>query len=169
MEYILYEEKIILNKEEVMIVKLPKLILLFMIILSWATTPFIGWRNFKRYLPSTFFISFILMNFSYIGKKYKWWKFHNNLSEKFTPELPFILGPFTVGTLWVMKWFYGKPGKFIAFNTIVDLLFAYPMTKAFAKLKIYELKRIKHFQFFLIFYVNVFLLYGFQKVFIERD
>jgi len=136
-----------------------------MVLISWMTVPFIGWKNIKKFLPSSFFVSFILMNLSYIGTKKKWWVFGTRLTPNLNQELPFIIGPFLAGSMWIFKWTYGKFLKYTALNTAFDLLFAYPLTWLFKKYNIFSLKRMSHFYFFLMFYSVSFIMYGFQKIF----
>ncbi|WP_428911937.1 hypothetical protein [Niallia sp. Krafla_26] len=144
--------------------KNPKIILGIMVLLSWITIPFVGWKNIKRFFPASLFISFILMIESFIGNKRKWWVFHTKMNPNVNGELPFIVGPFLAGSLWVLTFTYGKFTKYTFLNAIFNLTLAYPLSWLFKKLNIYSLERISPFNFFLLMYKNAFLMYGFQKM-----
>lgn len=62
-----------------------------------------------------------------IGKRRKWWVFYNKPNSYLFNEFPFNIGPFLVGSMWILKWTYGNLKKFIFLNVIVDGAFAYIM------------------------------------------
>ena len=157
------------RKRSVKVVSKSKIILIVMVIFSWITIPFIGWKDIRRFVPSSLFISFILMILSYLGTKRKWWVFKTKINPNINPEFPFIIGPFLAGSLWIFKLTYGNFLKYISYNTVLDLLFSYPLTWIFNKLNIFSLKRLSHFRFFLMFYSTSFLMYGFQKLFGQKE
>ncbi|PLR78645.1 hypothetical protein CVD25_10015 [Bacillus canaveralius] len=139
-----------------------------MVLISWLSIPFLGWNSIKRFLSSSLFISFILMIEAYIGKKRKWWVFFTKINPNVNGELPFILGPFLAGSLWIFKLTYGKFTQYIFVNAIFNIIFAYPLTWLFKKLEIYSLVRIKPYQFFLLMFSKAFLMYGYQSIIEEK-
>ncbi|WP_245917417.1 hypothetical protein [Bacillus canaveralius] len=148
--------------------KKSKLLLSGMVLISWLSIPFLGWNSIKRFLSSSLFISFILMIEAYIGKKRKWWVFFTKINPNVNGELPFILGPFLAGSLWIFKLTYGKFTQYIFVNAIFNIIFAYPLTWLFKKLEIYSLVRIKPYQFFLLMFSKAFLMYGYQSIIEEK-
>jgi hypothetical protein len=139
-----------------------RFLLLIMMILPWFSLPLLGRRALKRFLPATIFISFLVKYNNYIAKKRKWWIFTNSIHPKIAGDIPFILGPYSLSALWVLKLTYGKFPLFIMINAIGHILFAYPGMKLLRRLGIVSLVRMKPIQLTLLLTIRGFLLYGFQ-------
>lgn len=140
-----------------------------MILLSWLSLPFLGSRNIKRFLPASILILIIEGINVQIGKKRKWWYFYNKPNSYLSGEFPFNIGPFFVGSMWILKWTYGNFKRFILLNAIVDGAFTPTMSTLFKKLKLFTLVRLNKFQFFLYFFSKSFLLYWFQSLFEKKS
>ncbi|MDQ0256329.1 hypothetical protein J2S74_003749 [Evansella vedderi] len=136
-----------------------------MVIISWLTLPFLGRRNIKRFLPAAILVGLLEAWNVQIGKKRKWWVFYNNRNSYIANEFPFNIGPFFIGTMWILKWTYGDFKKFITLNAIVDGFFAFINSWIMEKLKVAQLVRMNRFQFFLYLFYKAFILYGFQYFF----
>ncbi|MDQ0257727.1 hypothetical protein J2S74_005189 [Evansella vedderi] len=145
------------------------LINILMVIISWLSLPILGWQNIKRFLPAAILVGLLEAWNVQIGKKQKWWVFHNNPNSYLSGEFPFNIGPFFVGSMWILKWTYGNFKKFISLNAVVDGFFAFILIRVMNKLKVAQLVRINHFQFFLYFFYKAFFLYGFQYLFEKRN
>jgi len=78
--------------------------------------------------------------------------------------VPFLWGPFIVGSLWILKLTYGKFIKYIILNLIVDSIFTYFLVSWLRKLGIASLVRLKKYQLSLLFFLKSLLLYGFQFI-----
>ncbi|MGM7722969.1 hypothetical protein [Metabacillus sp. Hm71] len=136
-----------------------------MIILSWLSLPFYGWRQFKRFLPASMLIVvFEAINVKLVKNK-KWWIFYNKPNSYFNNEFPFNIGPFIVSSLWGLKWSFGNLRKFLVINAAINIFFAFIYITILEKIKIARLVKINKFQFFLYFYYKAFLLYGIQYFF----
>ncbi|MGM0903053.1 MAG: hypothetical protein ACQEXB_18390 [Bacillota bacterium] len=135
-----------------------------MVLLSWLSFAFLGKRNIKRFLPASVLVVFLEALSVQVGKKRKWWTFYNKPKSYITGELPFNLGPFLVGSMWILKWTYGNFKQFILLNAIVNAFFAITLVKLMEKLKVAKLVRLNNFQFFLYFFYKAPLLYGFQYI-----
>lgn len=135
-----------------------------MILLSWLSLPFIGRSSIKKFFPASILIVIFEAFNVLIGKKRKWWVFYNNPNSYISGEFPFNVGPFLIGTIWILKWTYGNFKKFILLNTIVDAFFAFVIPKLLEKLKVAKLVRLNNFQFFLYMFYKAFILYGFQYI-----
>ncbi|MGO4886870.1 hypothetical protein ACJ2A9_03850 [Anaerobacillus sp. MEB173] len=85
-------------------------------------------------------------------KKQKWWVFHNKPNSYLLGEFPFNIGPFLVGSMWILKWTYGNFIKFISLNAIVDGLFVFIFIKIMNKLKVAQLVRVNHFPLMLFYW-----------------
>lgn len=83
--------------------------------------------------------------------------------------LPFYIGPFLIGSMWILKWTYGNFKRFITLNAIVDGMFAILMMGLLKKLKLVTLVRFNKIQFFLYLFLKSFLLYGFQYLIEKRN
>jgi len=141
-----------------------RLINFIMVLLSWLTIPFLGWHNIKRFFTASILIVLLEAINVQFGKKKKWWVFYNKPKSYFTNEFPFNIGPFLIGSMWILKWSYGGFKKYILLNAIVDGFFAFIIVRLTEKLKVAKLVRLNNFQFFLYFFYKAFLLYGFQYI-----
>jgi hypothetical protein len=75
------------------------------------------------------------------------------------------MGPFFVGSMWILKWTYGNFKSFLMLNIIIDAIFSFAIIRIIEKLKLATLVRINQFQYFLSIFPKAFLLYGFQYLF----
>jgi hypothetical protein len=142
--------------------KQSKLLLVAVMILPFFTLPLLGRKTFKRFLPTALFMSGLLLGEGYIARKYDWWTFYKRIFPPLNGLIPFIVGPFFVGTLWILKFTYGKFIRFIIVNLITDSVFTYIMVDVLRKLRIGELLRINKFQLSTLFLFKSLLLYGVQ-------
>lgn len=145
-------------------IKIQRLINFSMVLLAWLTLPFLGLNNIKRYFPASLLIVFIEFINVLIGKRRKWWVFNNKPNSYLFNEFPFNIGPFFVGSIWILKWTYGNFKQFIALNATVNAFFAFILVKVLERLKVTKLVRFNNFQFFLYFLYKAPLLYGIQYI-----
>lgn len=141
---------------------------ILMILLSWSTIPFLGIRNVKRLLPATILIVILEGINVQFSKKYKWWFFYNNPKSYVSGEFPFNIGPHLVGSMWILKYTFGKFKYFILLNAVIDFIFAFPIISLMEKLKIVTLNRINKWEFFLYIFYKAPILYWFQFLFEKR-
>jgi len=139
-----------------------------MVLLVWLTLPFLGVRNIKKFLPSSIFIVIVEILLAQIGKERKWWVFYKKNSF-ISVALPFYIGPFLIGSMWILKWTYGNFKRFLSLNAIVDGMFTILMMSLLKKLKLVTLVRFNKIQFFLYLFLKSFLLYGFQYLIEKRN
>jgi hypothetical protein len=144
------------------IMKYSKPLLLLIMILPWFTIPLFGERPFKRFLPSGVFISLLVRIVNIIAKKRKWWWWYETIHPKLSGVFPFMLGPFLVGSLWILKWTYGKFFRFMMLNFLFDSFFTYIVVPYLTKFGIVSLVRMKKIQLMYVFTVLSLLLYIFQ-------
>lgn len=136
-----------------------------MVLLSWLSLSFFGWRNIKRFFPASILVVLLEGLNVQVGKRKKWWVFYNNPRSYISGEFPFNIGPFLVGSMWILKWTYGKFKLFLLLNAIINAFFAFILIRVMEKLKVAKLVRFNEFQFFLYFFYKAFFLYGFQYIF----
>lgn len=136
-----------------------------MVLLSWLSLPLLGKRAIKRFLPASILTTLIEGIHVQTGKRRKWWVFYNKPNSYISGEFPYNIGPFLIGSMWLLKWTYGSFKQFILLFAIVDCAFVLMMSTVFKRIKIFTLVRINKIQFFLYFFLKAFLLYGFQFLF----
>ncbi|MDQ1147594.1 hypothetical protein QE429_004421 [Bacillus sp. SORGH_AS 510] len=137
-----------------------KMFLLVLMLVPWFSVPLLGRRALKRFYPGALFtFVWILFESIFAGKRL-WWKFY----EKLTPmgELPFMIGPFFVGSLWILKFTFGNFFRYLFLNLIIDAFFVYPGMIILRKMKIVSLIRMKHYQMGILFLSKSVVMYGFQ-------
>ncbi|WP_413303213.1 hypothetical protein AA0X95_25640 [Bacillus sp. 1P10SD] len=141
-----------------------KLFLLAMMLIPWLSLPLLGKRAFKRFYPGALFIFVWVLFESYFAKKRLWWRFYEKLIPKTMGELPFMIGPFFVGSLWILKFTFGNFFRYLLLNLILDTLFAFPGMIALRRMGIVSLVSMKHYQMGLIFMIKSVIMYGFQSM-----
>ncbi|MBU7592860.1 hypothetical protein [Metabacillus halosaccharovorans] len=146
------------------IARYSKSLLVLMMILSWFSIPLLGKREIKRFLPAGLFITMIVSIEDLIAKKRKWWWWYEKLHPKLSGIVPLLWGPFFIGSIWILKWTYGKFIRYIILNLIIDSMFTYLLVDLFKKIGIASLVRLKKYQLSLLFFLKSLLLYGFQFV-----
>jgi hypothetical protein len=139
-----------------------------MVLLTWLTLPFLGIGNIKRFLPASVLIVIIEGLNVQIGKKRKWWFFYNKPKSYFTGEFPFNIGPFLVGSMWILKLTFGNFKRFILLNAVIDFIFAFPNVSLIKKLKVASLDRMNNWQFFIYILYKAPILYWLQYLFEKR-
>ncbi|MGG1401340.1 hypothetical protein ABE288_26485 [Bacillus salipaludis] len=136
-----------------------------MFILPWLTIPLLGNKAMKRYLPSGLLMCLYLIFEGRLAEKRKWWWFPLNIKPNVLGEMPLIFGPFLVGTLWILKYTFGKFPLYVLINIIIDAAFTYLGLNLFKKIGYVSLVRLSKFQLSLVFLIKTFVLYGFQMVY----
>jgi hypothetical protein len=144
------------------IMKYSKLIFVLMMILPWFSLPLLGKDAFKRFLPAGLFISLVVRVVNFIAKRRKWWWWYEKLHPEVSGVIPFIVGPFLVGSMWILKLTYGKFFRFMLLNLIIDSMFTYILVNWLKKFGVASLVRLRKIQLLYIFMVEALLLYGFQ-------
>ncbi|MFJ8243838.1 hypothetical protein [Peribacillus asahii] len=146
------------------IMRYSKSLLVLMTILSWFSLPLLGRGTVKRFLPAGLFIVSVVTIEDLIAKKRKWWWWYEKLHPKLSGIVPFLWGPFFIGSMWILKMTYGKFIRYIILNLIVDSVFTYFLVDWLKKSGIASLVRLKKYQLSLLFFLKSLLLYGFQFV-----
>jgi hypothetical protein len=146
-------------------IKIQKLVNIALVLIPWSTLLFLGKRNLKRFLPATILIVLFEIINGMIGKRRHWWLFYNKPESHLFGEFPYYIGPFFVNSLWVLKWTFGNFKRFLLFNMILNLTFAFPIARFSRKIQYWSLNKINGFQFFIYYFYKAFLLYFIQYLF----
>ncbi|WP_069187940.1 hypothetical protein [Sporosarcina globispora] len=139
------------------------LLSLGMLLIPWFSVPLLGKVSFVRFLPVTTFVNLFMSILSIFAIKNKWWKNKGTLFGS-PINLPYMLGIFFVGTLWIFKLTYGKFVKYLLLNIVMDYILAFPFAKLATKVGVFEFKKMRPIVFF---YLSVFLaviIYGYQYI-----
>jgi hypothetical protein len=142
--------------------KYSKLIYILMMILPWLSLPMLSKESFKRFLPAGIFISIVVRIVNLIAKKRKWWWWYETLHPRLSGVIPFIVGPFFIGSMWILKLTYGKFVRYMILNLAIDSVFTYGLVYYLQKFGVASLVRLKKINLLLIFTIEALLLYGFQ-------
>jgi len=142
--------------------KKSRFLMILMMILPLFSLPLLGRDTIKRFLPSTILICIVVRLMNISAKKRKWWVFYSSVHPKVPGDIPFIIGPFFILSLWILKMTFGKFPLYVVTNTITHFLFAFPGLKFLKRLGIVSLVRLSPIQFVLILELRAFLLYGSQ-------
>lgn len=145
-----------------------KFVFIIMIVVPWLSAPFLGKKTFKRFTPGAVFICIFVLIESLVAHKRLWWLFHKRLVPKVIGELPLILGPFFIGTLWIMKFTFGNFKRYFLTNFFIDAFFVYINVPILKKLGYASLIRLSKYNFLLIFLFKAVLLYLFQNIFEKK-
>jgi hypothetical protein len=138
---------------------------LLITIVPWISVLFIDRKTLKRFLPGAIFMAAYVTAEGYLAEKRKWWWFPFRVKPNVLGEIPLILGPFFVGSLWILKYTFGKFNLYLLINIIIDSLFTYLGLNFLKKVGYVSLVRINKFQLSLIFLIKTILMYGFQVVY----
>lgn len=141
-----------------------KMFLVASMLIPWITLPFIGKKAFKRFAPSAIFICLFVVIESLVAHRRKWWIFYEKINKFTLGETPLILGPFFIGSIWILKLTYGKFLRYFLVNFVVDSLFVFPGTWLLRRLGMASLLRMNRGHFLSIFLFKTVLMYGFQGI-----
>lgn len=136
--------------------------ILVIMVLPWLTVPFLGKKALKRYSFTSLIIGLLFGGQSLYAHKKGWWRVYPKLIPHVIGEFPFIVGPFFVGALWILKFTYGKFLRYTLINLGVDFFHIYIFVAWLRKMGIASLIQLKNYQALLLFSINAATMYGFQ-------
>lgn len=136
-------------------------------ILSWLTACFIPQKTVKRFLPASTMSALLVMTTVFIGSHYNSWEVKGSTKTRIYNILSVILGPFSVGTLWIFRLTYGRFWLYLLINLLQNLIYVFPILTLLDKInfiKYVKFTRIHHLIASMSFAL---IIYGFQS-FLER-
>jgi hypothetical protein len=139
-----------------------KKFLLVIMLLPWLTVPFLGKQTVKRFSLTSLFIGLLFGAQSVYANRKGWWRVYPKLIPNVINETPFIVGPFFVGAIWILKYTYGKFLRYTFLNIGVDFFHIFIFVKWLQKVGIASLIRLKDYQALILFSANAGIMYGFQ-------
>src|SRR3954469_99427 len=141
-----------------------KKLLLLIMLLPWLTFPFLGKQAIKRFSFTSLIIGLLVGAQSMYAHKKGWWRVYTQLFPNVIGEIPFIVGPFLIGAIWILKYTYGKFLRYTLINLGVDFFHIYIFSKWLTRKGIASLIRLKNYQALLLWSANAALMYGFQWI-----
>jgi hypothetical protein len=144
--------------------KVAKVLLPAMMVLSWLTIPLLGKKAIKRFLPASILMAIVVWLEGTLAKKRKWWWYYVKIHPQLSGRFPLTWGPFLIGSIWILRLTYGKFKSYLLLNLFIDTIFTYKFVDTLKDLGIASLVRLKKYQLSILFFVKSLLLYGFQMI-----
>ncbi|MCM3237471.1 hypothetical protein M3589_07005 [Heyndrickxia oleronia] len=141
------------------------LFVILMLVLPWLTIPFIEKKTIKRFLPGTIMTSIYLVIEGIHAEKKKWWRFNYKVKPNVIGELPLILGPFFVGSIWILKYTFGKFKLYFILNIIIDSFFTYLFIPWMEKTHYVTLVKLSKFKLSILFLIKSLYMYVVQYIY----
>lgn len=114
-------------------------ILWFVLIVPWVSLFFLEKVVVKRYMPVAIFATLLVTLQNELSYTFNWWIVKETIFPWVITYVPFVYGPFLVGTIWIFHFTFGHFWRYLLVNIIVDFVFAFPMNNLFNRLDLYEL------------------------------
>ncbi|MCH6268014.1 MULTISPECIES: hypothetical protein [Neobacillus] len=143
---------------------MPYLIRILHLILPWFSIAFLPRKSLRQFFPVSIVASLFVTVLCLLAIPYKWWTVKGGWKGKLLNDSSFILGPFFVGTLWIFHFTFGKFKRYMLVNLIMDVLFSFPLSFLYQKLKLFTLVNFKPKHIFLSFISFSLIIYGFERL-----
>ncbi len=127
-----------------------------------------GKESIKRYLPASIFMSVLVYSENVLAERLKWWTIKTKIFPKTNGILPFVIGVFLSGSIWILKLSYKNFYLYLFVNILVDAFFTYPFYSLFKKLSVWKMVDLKQYQLSILFFIKSLLMYAFQKYIGDR-
>ncbi|TMU85223.1 hypothetical protein FGG79_13140 [Bacillus sp. BHET2] len=132
-------------------------------LISWTFLILAGKESIKRYLPASLFMSVLVYSENVLAERLKWWTITTKIFPKTNGILPFTLGVFLSGSIWILKFSYKNFYLYVFVNILVDAFFTYPFYSLFKKLGVWRMVDLRQYQLSILFFIKSLLMYAFQK------
>ncbi len=113
-------------------------------------------------------MSFLVYCENVLAERIKWWTISTKIFPNVNGIMPFVLGVFLTGSVWILKFTYKNIFLYIFVNLLVDTFFTYPFYSLFKKFGVWRLIHLKQYQLSAMFFVKSLLMYAFQKYIGDR-
>jgi hypothetical protein len=137
--------------------------ILILMLISWAFLLLAGKETLKRYLPASMFMSLLVYSENVLAERIKWWTIKTRLFPNVNGIMPFVIGVFLTGSVWILKFSYKNIYLYVFVNILVDSFFTYPFYSLFKKFGVWKLTHLKQYQLSALFFIKSLLMYAFQK------
>lgn len=114
------------------------------------------------------FMSLLVYCENVLAERIKWWTISTKIFPHVNGIMPFVLGVFLTGSVWILKFTYKNIYLYVFVNILVDTFFTYPFYSLFKKFGVWRLAHLKQYQLSALFFVKSLLMYAFQKYIGDR-
>lgn len=142
--------------------------ILILMLISWVFLLLAGKETLKRYLPASMFMSLLVYSENVLAERINWWTISTRLFPRVNGVMPFVIGVFLTGSVWILKFTYQNIFLYVFVNILVDSFFTYPFYSLFKKLGVWRLTHLKQYKLSALFFMKSLLMYIFQKYIGER-
>ncbi|MEH7298773.1 hypothetical protein [Neobacillus drentensis] len=125
--------------------KVARALLPAMMVLSWLTIPLLGKKSIKRFLPASILMAIVVWLEGKWARKRKWWWYYVKVHPKLSGGFPLTWGPFLIGSIWILRFTFGKFKWYLLLNLAVDTVFTYKFVDMLKDLGIASLVRLKKY------------------------
>lgn len=136
-------------------------------LLTWLSVFLIPKRTVKRYLPAATMSALLVMTTVFIGTHFNAWKVKGNAKTRIYNILSVILGPFSVGTIWILHLTFRKFWLYLLTNLIQNIVYAYPILNFLGKIKFIKYVKFTRIHHIIASMSFSLIIYGFQS-FLEK-
>jgi hypothetical protein len=136
--------------------------------LSWLSLLAYPKESIRKYLPVTIFALLLVSITHTLAATFKWWVNKGGVKIRVFQEFCFIFGPYLAGTLWIFHFTFGKLGRYLLVNLMLDSALAYGLKIVFPFFKVFKFGNFKPKYIFQMAIVSSLLLYAFQKFIIKQ-
>ena len=113
-------------------------------------------------------MSFLVYCENVLAERIKWWTISTKIFPNVNGIMPFVIGVFLTGSVWILKFTYKNIFLYIFVNLLVDTFFTYPFYSLFKKFGVWRLTSLKQYQLSALFFIKSLLMYAFQKYIGDR-
>ncbi|WP_078554536.1 hypothetical protein [Bacillus alkalicellulosilyticus] len=142
--------------------------LLGVAIIPWISLVFMDKHSIKRFFPTSILMGLLLIGESLLARKKMWWSIYKKPHPNIMGEAPLIMGPYIVGSMWMLRFGFGNILRYSILNLCVHLFFVYVLMDRFKRIGYWSLIRLKKYQLLLLFIIEAIILYGTQIIFESR-
>jgi hypothetical protein len=132
------------------------------LVVPWLTLFAMDKKLVRRYLPAALFITLINTIIDQLASYYQWWIVKDQLFLWSKLDIPIIYGLFIVGSMWILRFTYGKFLWFLVVNAAVDAFQAFIAAPVFHNTGFISFGNMSQADIFLLMFGFSFILYGFQ-------
>ncbi|MDQ0156544.1 hypothetical protein J2S07_002865 [Robertmurraya andreesenii] len=137
-------------------------------ILTWLSVYFLPKKTVKRYLPSSTMAALLVMTTVFIGTHFNAWKVKGGTITRILNILSIILGPFSVGTLWILRFTFGKFWLYVLINLVQNLIYAFPILNILDKINFIKYVKFTRIHHIIASMTYAIIIYGYQLLLEKR-
>lgn len=130
------------------------------VVLAWLSAFFLKKGELRRYMPVGLFTMLAFVFIFEAGISFHWWAV-NESSYPLINIPAFVFGPYLMGTIWIVKYTYGRFWLFLLTNIVLDYILIFFLIDWFVQRGVWT-PYVSYFQILLITTALAVLLYGYH-------